>query len=506
MTTRTETDSMGSLEVPAGAHFGAQTERARRNFQISGLRFTRPFLRALGLIKKAAANANMDLGLLDPALGREVVKAAQEVADGRHDDQFVVDIFQTGSGTSTNMNANEVIASLANESILGGRRGGRSPVHPNDTVNLGQSSNDVIPTAIHVAALEGIHTRLLPTLEHLAERLEERAAAFDPVVKIGRTHLQDAVPIRLGQEFSGYAAQIRSALRKVKAASTALAELPIGGTAVGTGLNTHPDFGRRVADLLALETGLPFRPASNTFEAMACRDAAVETSGALKAAAVSLSNVANNIRWLASGPRCGFAEIRLPELQPGSSIMPAKVNPVIPEAVMMAAAQVVGHDATITWANALGSNFELNVMMPVIAHDLIESVELLAGAAGHLADRCVDATEFLSGQNTGGVLRLEADAARCRESVERSLAMCTALAPRIGYDNAAALAKKAYHDGVTVREVATGLVGKSPKEIEASLGPPASARVLADRGGYPTSEEVDRLLDPLQQTEPDRPA
>ena len=415
MATRTEADSMGTMEVPAEAYFGAQTRRAELNFQISPLRFPRPMVRAMGLIKKAAAQVNMDLGLLDPRLGELIVQAAQAVADGRHDDQFVVDVFQTGSGTSTNMNANEVIAGIANEKVNDGARGGKSPVHPNDAVNMGQSSNDVIPTAIHVAALEAIRRRLMPALEDLQRALEAKAEDFDAIVKIGRTHLQDAVPIRLGQEFSGYAAQVERGLKRLEAASDALAELAIGGTAVGTGINTHAEFPARMAARLARETGLPFRPAANTFEAMANRDAAVEASGALKTVAISLSNVANNLRWLASGPRCGIAEVRLPELQPGSSIMPGKVNPVIPEAVLMVAAQVVGNDATIAWANALGSNFDLNVMMPVLAYNLLQSIELLANAAGHLDAKCVAG--------------IQADEGRCRELIERSLAMCTALAP-----------------------------------------------------------------------------
>jgi fumarate hydratase class II len=365
---------------------------------------------------------------------------------------------------------------------------------------MGQSSNDVIPTAIHVAALEGIRKRLVPALERLGERLEERARAFDPVVKIGRTHLQDAVPIRLGQEFSGYAAQVAHAVRRLGLVEASLGELAIGGSALGTGINTHPEFGPRVAAALGRETGLEFRPASNPFEAMASRDAAVEASGALKTVAVSLSNVANNIRWLASGPRCGFGEVRIPELQPGSSIMPAKVNPVIPEAVLMAAAQVVGNDATIAWADAMGSNFDLNVMMPVIAYNLLQSIDLLAAAARHLDEKCLDASKFLEGLAVDGVVRIEADEARCRDSIERSLAMCTALAPRVGYDNAAALAKKAYHDGRTVREAALELVGRSPEEVESALGPPASAQVLKEKGGFPTAEEVARLLEPHGQT------
>jgi fumarate hydratase class II len=491
---------MGALEVPLDAYYGAQTERARRNFQISPLRFSRSFIRALGLIKKAAAQVNMDLKRLPDEMGAAIVEAARAVADGKLDDQFVVDVFQTGSGTSTNMNANEVIAGAANEMFQNGVRGGKTPVHPNDAVNMGQSSNDVIPTAIHVAALEALSKRLVPTLEALHARLDERARAFDPVVKIGRTHLQDAVPIRLGQEFSGYAAQVAHGVRRVKACAESLSELPIGGTAVGTGINTHPEFARRVAAALSQDTGLPFRPAANPFEALANRDAAVEASGALRTVAVSLSNIANNIRWLSSGPRCGFAEIRIPELQPGSSIMPAKVNPVIPEAVMMVAAQVVGNDATIAWANALGSNFELNVMMPVIAYNLLQSIDLLTGAAQHLADKCVDASKFLEGKSVDGVVRIEADEERCRAAVERSLAMCTALAPRIGYDNAAAIAKTAYHQGRNVREVAESLVGQTPEEIEAALGPPASAKLLADRGGFPPLDEVHRLLEPYGQT------
>jgi fumarate hydratase class II len=500
VTTRTEKDSMGSMEVPSDAYYGAQTARARRNFTISGLRFPSPLIRALGLIKKTAAQVNMDLGLLPAELGAAIVQAAQAVIDGRLEDQFVVDVFQTGSGTSTNMNANEVIAGAANEQFEGGQRGGRSPVHPNDAVNLGQSSNDVIPTAIHIAALEGIVKRLIPALQELDGLLDERAHEFDGIVKVGRTHLQDAVPIRLGQEFSGYASQIEHSIRRLRACSDSLAELAIGGTAVGTGINTHPEFAQRVVALLTQETGLSFKPASNPFEALASRDAAVEASGTLKTVAISLSNIANNIRWLASGPRCGIAELRIPELQPGSSIMPAKVNPVIPEAVMMVAAQVVGNDATIAWANALGSNFDLNVMMPVIAYNLLQSIELLTNATQHLSEKCVDATRFLEGLHVDGVLRIEADEKRCREMIERSLAMGTALAPRIGYDNASELAKKAYHEGTTVREVAESLVGKTPEEVEAVLGPPASARILRDKGGFPSADEVQRLLDPLAQT------
>ena len=490
---------MGEMEVPAEAYYGAQTQRTARNFQISNLRFPREFIRAMGLIKKAAARVNMDLGLLDPELGAPIVRAAQAVAEGKHDDQFVLDVFQTGSGTSTNMNTNEVIAGIANER-LGGARGGRSPVHPNDAVNMGQSSNDVIPTAIHLAALERIQRHLIPSLAGLQERLTERAAAFDPVVKIGRTHLQDAVPIRLGQEFSGYAAAVGHGIRRMEQATSSLAELPIGGTALGTGINTHREFAERMAAALSEETGLSLQPASNAFESMAQRDAAVEASGALKTVAVSLSCIANNIRLLGSGPRCGIGEIKIPELQPGSSIMPGKVNPVIPEAVMMVAAQVIGNDATITWANALGSNFDLNVMMPVIAYNLLQSIDLLCAAADHLAAKCIDAERFLAGQKAVTVRRVEADEERCRQLIEKSLAMSTALAPRIGYDNAAAISKAAYREGKTIREVAMELVGLAPEEAAARLGPPASADLLKKRGGFPTREEIDQLLDPRAQT------
>ncbi len=490
---------MGGMEVPADAYFGAQTRRAELNFEISPLRMPRAFIRAMGLIKKAAAQVNMDLKLLNPDLGAPIVQAAQEVADGKHDDQFVVDVFQTGSGTSTNMNTNEVIAGVANEKLTG-HRGGKSPVHPNDAVNMGQSSNDVIPTAIHVAALEGVRKKLIPSLDVLQGLLQAKAEAFDPVVKIGRTHLQDAVPIRLGQEFSGYASQVEHGVRRLTQASDALAELAIGGTAVGTGINTHADFPRLMAAQLGHDTGLEFRPAANGFEAMANRDAAVEVSGALKTVAISLSNVSNNLRWLASGPRCGIGEIKIPELQPGSSIMPGKVNPVIPEAVMMVGAQVVGNDATIAWANALGSNFDLNVMMPVIAYNLLQSIDLLQNAARHLAEKCLDAEKHLAGKKVAGVLKVEADEERCRALIELSLAMCTALAPRIGYDAAASLAKRAYEEGKNVRQVALEAVaGRTLDEVAAALELADRPAILA-RLGVPSAAEIEGLLDPHGQT------
>jgi fumarate hydratase class II len=493
--TRVEKDSMGSMEVPGDAYYGAQTRRAELNFPISGLRMPRAMIRSLGLIKKAAAQVNRDLGLLDPKLAGAIVSAADAVASGRHDDQFVVDVFQTGSGTSSNMNTNEVIAGVANEALTG-ERGGKSPVHPNDHVNYGQSSNDVFPTAIHLAALEGIERQLIPAMSELGRRLKLKAEELDGVVKIGRTHLQDAVPIRLGQEISGFAAQVDHSIRRLSAVREALGELAIGGTAVGTGLNTHGEFPQRMAAKLSEELGLTFRPAANHFEAMTNKDAAVEASAACKTVAISLSNMANQIRWLASGPRCGIGELKIPELQPGSSIMPGKVNPVIPEAVMMVSAQVVGNDATIGWANALGSNFELNVMMPVLAYNLLQSIALLTSAANVLASRCVqvDAEVVVFGEVRG----LEANVERCNDLIEQSLAMCTALAPRIGYDAAAAVAKVASKTGRNVRDVVNDLVGKPAADYETILGVAASP--AAQSMGPLRQDEVDQLLDPMRQT------
>jgi fumarate hydratase, class II len=502
---------MGDMDVPIDAYYGAQTRRAELNFEISPLRAPRALIRAMGLIKKAAAQVNMDLGLLHSDLGSPIVQAAQAVADGKHDDQFVVDVFQTGSGTSTNMNTNEVIAGIANEKFNSGVRGGKTPVHPNDAVNMGQSSNDVIPSAIHVAALEGVRKKLVPVLENLQKLLVAKAKEFDPIVKIGRTHLQDAVPIRLGQEFSGYASQIEHGVRRLNLASASLSELAIGGTAVGTGINTHADFPQLMTEQLNRDTGLDFRPAANCFEAMANRDAAVEVSGAIKTVAISLSNIANNIRWLASGPRCGIGEIKIPELQPGSSIMPGKVNPVIPEAVMMVGAQVVGNDATIAWANALGSNFDLNVMMPVIAYNLLQSIDLLTNAARHLAEKCVDADKHLGGKKGAGakkdgldeehvVTKIEADQDRCRSLIELSLAMCTALAPRIGYDVASKLAKRAYKDGVNVRPAALEFIaGHTIEEIVEALELKEQPAILI-KLGVPSASEIEALLEPMGQT------
>jgi fumarate hydratase class II len=435
--TRIEKDSLGEVEVPAGAYYGAQTERARRNFPISGITLPRRFIAAVALIKGEAAAVNEELGIVPPEAAGAIRQAAQEIVDGRHDGQFPLDIFQTGSATSTNMNVNEVLSNRAIE-ILGGVIGSKKPVHPNDHVNAGQSSNDVIPSAIHVSAYLAIREVLEPGLARLAEALDRKAGELDPVVKIGRTHLQDAVPVRLGQEFSGYAQQAKNALARLEAVRPRLAELPLGGTAVGTGLNAPPGFAEHVIARLAGRTGCPFVPAPNRFEAMAGKDAAVETSGALKTIAASLTKIANDIRWLASGPRCGIGEISIPSLQPGSSIMPGKVNPVIPEAVLMVAAQVVGNDAAIT-IGGMGGNFELNVMMPMIAHNLLESIEILGNAARLLAEKCVEG--------------IEANRERSEELVERSLAMVTSLVPKIGYDAAAEIAKESVRTGKTVREL-----------------------------------------------------
>lgn len=446
-------DSMGAVEVPSDAYYGASTARAVQNFPISELRWPRSFLRAIGLIKLAAARVNRELGILDESRAGAIERAAREVADGVLDAQFVVDVFQTGSGTSTHMNANEVIAARAAE-ILGGDRGDRSLVHPNDHVNQGQSSNDVFPTAIHVAALAVLEEHTLPALRHLATTFADRATAFADVVKAARTHLQDAVPITLGQEFSGYATVMRHGVARLEGTRQRLSELAIGGTAAGTGLQAHPEFGVRVVSELRGLTGHLFRKAENPFEALQNRDACVELSGALKTVAVGLLKIANDIRLLASGPNAGFAEIVLPATQPGSSIMPGKVNPVIPEAVNLVAAQVIGNDTTITVAGLNGS-LDLNVMMPVLAYDLLQSLELMGNAARVFADRCVAG--------------IEADRERCRAHAERSGALVTALAERVGYDVAAAIYKDAMERGVSIRN-AIGAAGVVPEdEIEALL-------------------------------------
>lgn len=435
---RTESDSMGEMTVPSHVYYGAQTARAIENFPISGIRKHSLLIQAMGMIKQSAAESNMELGLLSRKLGRAIVKAAQEVIDGKLDDHFVLDVFQTGSGTSTNMNTNEVIANRANE-ILGLKKGVKSGVHPNDHVNMGQSSNDVYPTAIHVSAILAIDQYLLPSLKNLHRSLVSKARQFDKIVKIGRTHLQDATPVRLGQEFGGYASMIEHGIKRVQYAKGELSELAIGGTAVGTGINTHPRFAKLVTRRLSKMTKAKLREADNHFEAQGAKDAVVEASGSLKTLAVSLMKIANDIRWLGSGPRCGIGEILIPPVQPGSSIMPGKVNPVIPEAVCQVAAQVMGNDLTITIGGQFG-NFELNVMMPVKGHNLLQSIELLARASEVFADKCIKG--------------IKADKKRCEEMIEKSLAMCTSLAPVIGYDNAAKIAKEAYERGKTVREVA----------------------------------------------------
>jgi fumarate hydratase class II len=455
VTFRIERDTMGEVQVPADAYYGAETQRAVNNFPISYLRFPRVFIRALGLIKKYAAQINADLGLLDPKLAKAVMEASDEVAVGKMDEEFVVDIFQTGSGTSTNMNANEVISTRANE-LLTGNRDARHPVHPNDHVNIGQSSNDVIPTAFHIAALISINEDLLPAQDVLHESLRKKSRAFRHIVKIGRTHLQDAVPIRLGQEFSGYAEQVRLGIRRVKNVRDSLSRLALGGTAVGTGLNTHPEFASRVIALVSQETGWAFRETRNHFEAQANQEAALEASGALKTVGVSLMKIANNIRWLSSGPRCGIGEINVPALQPGSSMMPGKVNPVVPESVIQVAAHVIGNDTTVTIGGQIG-NFELSGMLPVVAHNLLESIRLVSAAARLFAEKCIDG--------------ITVNEARCRDFIENSLAMSTGLVPVIGYERAAAIAQEAFRTGKTVRGVAMEQKVLPEAQLEELLDP-----------------------------------
>jgi fumarate hydratase, class II len=445
---RVERDSMGEVEVPRDALFGAQTRRALDNFPISGIRFPRRFIEALGAIKLEAANVNHELGGLDENLKDAIVAAAEEVVKGTLDNQFVLDIFQTGSGTSTNMNANEVISNRAVQ-ILGGELGSKDPVHPNDHVNRGQSSNDVIPTAIHLAALISTERDLLPALHKLRDALGDKSVEFDDVVKTGRTHLQDATPIRMGQEFLGYAGQIERGIGRVERAREDLAEVALGGTAVGTGVNTHPEFASRVCEKLAARFGVEVRETENHFQAQSAMDAAVFASGALKTVAVSLLKIANDVRFLGAGPRANLAEIALPEVQPGSSIMPGKVNPVIAESAAMVSAQVIGNDATVALAGQSG-NFELNVMLPVIAHNLLQSIELLASTTDNFTDQLVVG---LRATDRGPAL------------VEQGLMLATALAPEIGYDKAADLSKEAYKTGKTIREVARERTDLSEEEL-----------------------------------------
>ena len=459
--TRIEKDSMGEMPVPESALHGASTQRAVLNFPVSGYRFSRPFIRALGLIKWAAAQANHDLGLLDAHRCALIVQAAEEMVEGKLDSHFPLDVFQTGSGTSTNSNANEVISNRCSQ-LAGRSMGARDLVHPNDHVNMGQSSNDVIPSAIHISVAEQLKNSLIPALEELQRALEMKAKEFWEIIKIGRTHLMDATPIRLGQEFSGYAQQARYARDRAERAISALTELALGGTAVGTGLNRHLNFPSKVMRHLEQRTGIKFREASNHFEAQGSKDAAVEASGHLKTIAVSLFKIANDIRWLGSGPRCGIGEIQLPATQPGSSIMPGKVNPVMCESLMMVCAQVIGNDACITWAGANG-NFELNVMMPVMAHNLLESIRLLANVCDAFTEKCVSG--------------ISANKERCRELVELSMAMVTSLAPKIGYDRAAEIAKESARTGKTIREISR------------------ERKILPDA-------ELDTALDPIGMTEP----
>ena len=451
--TRIERDSMGEMQVPIDAYYGASTQRAVLNFPISDLRFPRQFIRALGQIKQAAAQTNESLGTVNSQTAEAIVRATQEVIDGKLDSAFVLDIFQTGSGTSTNMNANEVIANRASE-LLGGSLGSRK-VHPNDHVNFGQSSNDVIPTAIHLSALLSIEQDLLPALQGLQKALEEKAEEFMPIIKTGRTHLQDATPIRLGQEFLGYAGQIERGITRIRSAQSELAEVALGGTAVGTGVNTHPEFAAQVCQRLTALNGIAVHETSNHFQAQSTLDNIVAASGALNTLAVSLMKIANDIRWLGSGPRAGIGEIDLPAVQPGSSIMPGKVNPVIAESVCMACAQVMGNHTTITVAGQSG-NFEINVMMPVTAYNILQSISLLAAVSCNFTEQCVK-----------GIQATE----KGPEMVERGLAICTSLAPVIGYDAAADISKVAYKTGKTVREVAREKTQLSDDELDRILDP-----------------------------------
>ncbi|HIB14626.1 MAG TPA: class II fumarate hydratase [Candidatus Marinimicrobia bacterium] len=460
---RKEKDSMGDMQIPDDAYYGAQTQRAVENFPISGITISKSMIQALGKIKRSAAIVNHELGLLDDDRKNAIVQAADEIIEGKLDSQFPVDIYQTGSGTSSNMNCNEILSNRASE-IMGGKIGAKDPVHPNDHVNLGQSSNDVIPTAIHIAANTMLEEELIPALQNLANELDKKATAFSDIVKIGRTHLQDATPITLGQEFSGYAQMVKNGIKRIQNAQGFLSELALGGTAVGTGINTKAQFGTHMAKEITRFTGITFVEASNHFEAQGAQDAAVETSGALKTVAVSLSKIANDIRWLGSGPRAGLGELILPAVQPGSSIMPGKTNPVICEAMIQACAQVIGNDLAIT-IGGQGGVFELNLMLPLIAHNLTNSITILSNGT-------IVFTEKL-------IIGLKANKEKCAGYIEGSLAMCTSLAPVIGYDKAADIAYKAYNSGKTVREIA----------IEENV---------LDK------DKLNELLDPLSMTKPSK--
>ncbi len=468
---RIERDSMGQVQVPAQAYYGAQTQRAVENFPISGWTLPRELIHALGLVKYAAAVANRDLGRLTgsgkrPLDARQVealLQAALEVAQGRWDDQFPIDVFQTGSGTSSNMNVNEVIANRAIELLGLDRFAADKAIHPNDHLNMGQSTNDMFPTAIHVAVAVSIRRDLLPALEHFRDVLQKKARDWDRIIKIGRTHLADATPLRLGQEFSGFARQLELSVQRAQRAVQAVLELPAGGTAVGTGINTHPQFGARVAEVLAQQTGIPFVEANNHFEANAQRDALVECHGQLRTVAATIFNVVNNIRWLSSGPRCGFYEVILPDLQPGSSIMPGKVNPVLCESLMQVAARVLGNDQVVAFSGAAGGQFQLNIMMPVMAHAVLESIRLLARGTQAFVQLCA----------TG----MQANEEACTAAVEKSLSMVTSLNPYVGYEKAAQLAKEAFATGKTIRELCR------------------EQKVLPD-------EQLEKALDPWRMTQP----
>lgn len=468
---RTERDSMGDVQVPANAYYGAQTQRAVENFPISNMRLPHAMIRAMGRVKFACGKANHELGKLtstgkNPLTESQVdvmLKAAREVADGQMADQFPIDVFQTGSGTSSNMNVNEVISNRAIELAGGDRFSADKPIHPNDHVNMGQSTNDTFPTAIHVAVAVEIENDLLPALRSLHEMLVKKAEQWDQIIKIGRTHLMDATPLRLGQEFGGFARQIELSIQRAERARDAVLELPVGGTAVGSGINTHPEFGSRVAKILAEETGIAFIEAVNHFEANAQRDALVESHGQLKCIAQTLFNVSNSIRWLGSGPRCGFFEVILPDRQPGSSIMPGKVNPVMCESMMQLTARVVGNDATMTMSGAAGGNFQLNIMMPVMAHTALESILLLANGTRAFIEFCIDG--------------LEANPEQCNASVEQSLSMVTSLNPLIGYEMASKLAKEAFSTGKTIR-------------------------TLCREKGILPEDTLTKALDPMSMTEP----
>ena len=460
MNMRLEKDSMGELEVPSKALYGANTRRAQLNFPISDLRFGRSFIKALGLIKQSAAETNLELNLLDKKIAESIITSAQEVIDGDHDDSFVVDIFQTGSGTSTNMNVNEVISNLA-ISKMGGEIGSRNPVHPNDHVNKGQSSNDVIPTAIHIAAAISIKDDLVPSMKILKKSLQKKSDEFWNIVKTGRTHLQDATPIRLGQEFKGYYGQIENSIKKVNSGLDELSVLALGGTAVGTGIGMNPEFCGSVISKISDKTGINFSETENHFQSQSTIDGIVYASGCVRSFAVSLMKIANDIRWLGSGPRAGIGELNLPEVQPGSSIMPGKVNPVIAESVTMICAQVMGNDQTVSIAGQSG-NFELNVMMPIAAHNLLESIEILSKGSDNFSKQCIE-----------GLVATE----KGPNMVNQGLAICTALAPKLGYDKAANIAHIASETGETIKQVTL-------KETEL------------------TSEEIDEILEPLSMTEP----